>query len=122
MPLKQRNQTKPYKFKFRCNSIYIGRTSQCLEVRVRQHVPRDILNSDRLASGHLQALDSDIGEHLLTINSCRTNNQDDWFSVLYRTWSKIHLNILEAIYIFFRSPLSLITHNLHILGNILGVT
>ena len=33
-----------YKFKFWCNSTYIGRTSQRLEVRVRQHVPRGILN------------------------------------------------------------------------------
>ena len=41
-----------YKFKCLCNSTYIGRTNQRLEVRVRQHVPRGILNSDQLTSGH----------------------------------------------------------------------
>ena len=68
-----------YKFKCWCNSTYIGRTNQRLEARVRQHVPRGILNNDRLTSGHSQALDSVIGEHLLTINSCRINYQGDWF-------------------------------------------
>ena len=33
-----------YKFKCWYNSTYIGRTSQRLEVKVRQHVPRGILN------------------------------------------------------------------------------
>ena len=83
------------KFKCWCNSTYIGRTSQRLEVKARQHVPRGILNSDRLTSGHLQALDSVIGEQLPTINSCRTNYQDDWFSVLHRARSKIHLHFLD---------------------------
>ena len=84
------SSNKVYKFKCWCNSIYIGRTTQRLEVRVRQHVPQGILNSDRLTSGHSQALDSVIGEHL-TLNSCRTNYYDDWFSVLHRARSKIHL-------------------------------
>ena len=47
-------------------------TCQRLEVRVRQHIPRYLL-SGRLTSGHSQAMDSAIGEHLLTINSCRTS-------------------------------------------------
>ena len=90
-----------YKFKYWCNSTYVGRTSQRLEVRVRQYVPRVILNSDRLTSGISQALYSAIGEHLQTINSCRNNYQDYRFSVLHRARSKIHLKNLEAIYIFF---------------------
>ena len=71
-----------YKFNCRCNSTYIGRTSQRLEVRIRQYVPRSILNRGRLTSGQSLAMDSAIGEHLLAINSCRTNYQDDCFSVL----------------------------------------
>ena len=58
-----------YKFICRCNSTYIGMTCQRLEVRVRQHIPRSLL-SGRLTSGHSQAMDSAIGEHLLTINNC----------------------------------------------------
>ena len=52
---------------------------QRLEVRIRQHIPRSLL-SGRLTSGHSQAMDLAIGEHLLTINSCRTSHEDDCFS------------------------------------------
>ena len=72
-----------YKFVCRCSSAYIGRTGQRLEVRVRQHIPR-VLLSGRLTSGHSQAIDLAIGDHLLTINSCRTSYEDNCFSVLHR--------------------------------------
>ena len=116
-----------YKFNCRCSSTYIGRTSQRLEVRIRQHVPRGILNSGRSTCGHSQAMDSAIGEHLLSTNSCRTDYRDDWFSVLHRARNKIHLTILEAIYVYLDHP-SLgrkkTNHNLYILGDLLntGVT
>ena len=112
-----------YKFECRCNSTYIGRTSQRLYVRVRQHVPLGILNTERITSGHSQAIDSAIGEHLLSLNSCRTRYQDEWFSVLRRARSIIHLNTSEAIYIFLDHP-SLCrerpSNNLHVLGEILS--
>ena len=74
-------------------------------------------------------MDSAIGEYLLTINSCRTNYEDDCFSVLHRARDKIHLKVLEAIYIAMNhtpSPLcrQLSTHILNIWGEHLeiGVT
>ena len=88
-----------YRFVCRCSSTYIGRTCQRLEVRIRQHIPRVILSKGQQTSGHPQAMDSAIGEHLLTINSCRTSYEDDCFSVLHRTRNKIHFKVLEAIYI-----------------------
>ena len=77
--------------------------------------------------GGSQTMDSSIGEHLLTINSCRTNFEDDCFSVLHRARDKIHLKVLEAIYIAInRPPLcrQLSTHILNIFGELLetGVT
>ena len=78
-------------------------TCQRLEVRVKQHIPR-ILSLGRLKSGHSQAMDSAIGEHLLTINSCRTSYEDDCFSVLHRARDKSHLKVLEAIYISMNHP------------------
>ena len=50
-----------YRFVCRCSLTYIGRTCQHLEVRIRQHVPRDILSQGRETSGHSQAMDSVIG-------------------------------------------------------------
>ena len=115
-----------YKFVCRCNSTYIGMTCQHLEVRVRQHIPRSLL-SGRLISGHSQAMDSAIGEHLLTINSRRTSYEDDCFSVLHRARDKFHHKFLEAIYISMNRPSlcrQLNYHTLNILGELLdtGVT
>ena len=103
-----------------CNTTYIGMTCQRLEVRVRQHIPRFLL-SGRLTSGHSQAIDSAIGEHLLTINSCRTSYEDDCFSVLHRARDKFHLKFLEAIYISRNRPYlrrQLNNHTLNILGEL----
>ena len=92
-----------YKFTCRCNSRYIVMACQRLEVRVRQHTPRSLL-SGRLTSGYSRAMDSAIGEHLLTINSCRTSYEDDCFSVLHKARDKFHLKFLEAIYISMNRP------------------
>ena len=92
-----------YKFARRCNSTYVCMTCQRLEVRVKQHIPRSLL-SGRLTSGHPQAIDSAIGEHLLTINSWRTSYEDDCSSVLRRATDEFHLKFLEAIYIRMNRP------------------
>ena len=115
-----------YKFEYRCSSTYIGRTCHRLEVRIR-HVPRVIITKGRQTSGHSHAMDLAISAHLLTINSCRTSYEDDCFSVLHRARDKIHLNVLEAIYIAIsRPPLcrQLSSHILNIFGEELetGVT
>ena len=82
-----------------CNVIYIGCTPQCLEFRVKQHVPRDICN--HTTSGHSKLFDSTICEYLNTINICVVNYSDECFVVLQRARPKQHLIVLEAIYILF---------------------
>ena len=115
-----------HKFTCRCNSTYIGMTCQRLEVRVRQHIPRSLL-SGRLTSGHSQAIDSAIGEHLLTINNCISRYEDDCFSVLHRARNKSHFKFLEAIHRNMNRPSlcrQLNNHILDIFGELLdtGVT
>ena len=109
-------------FECRYSSTYIGRTCQRLEVRIRQHIPRGIITKGRQTSEHSQVMDSAIGEHLLAINIYRTNDQDDCFSLLHRARDKIHLNVLEAIYIAIDRPSlcrQLSSHILNIFGEIL---
>ena len=108
-----------YEFNCRCISAYISRTCQRLEVRIRQHVHRGILDKGRLTSGQSLAKDLAIGEHLLAINSYRTNYQDDCFSGLHRVRDKVQLNILKAIYIAIDHPSLCRQRSSHIL-NILG--
>ena len=106
-----------YKFACRCSSTYVGRTCQRLEVRIRQHVL--ILSKDRQMSGYSQAMDSAISKHLLTINSY----EDDCFSVLHKARDKIHLSVLEAIYISINRPSlcrQLNSQILNIFGGVLG--
>ena len=73
-------------------------------------------------------MDSAIGEHLFTMNCCRTSYEDDCFSVLHRARDKIHLNVLEAIYIAINRPpplcRQLSSHILNIFEEVLetGVT
>ena len=93
-----------YRVVCRYSSTYIGRTCQHLEVRIRQQIPKVILSKSRQTSGHSLAMDLAIGEHLFTINSCKTSYEDDCFSVLHRARDKIHLKILESIYIAINRP------------------
>ena len=73
----------------------MGRTSQHLEVRVKQHIPRDIRN--RTTYGHLKLLNSAICEYLNALNSCAVNYNNECFGVLHRAGTKQHLVVLEAI-------------------------
>ena len=91
-----------YKFLCHCNVTYIGCTSLCFEVRVKQDVPRDICN--HTTSGHSKLLDSAFCEHLNVLNSCVVNYSDECFVVLDRAWTKLQLIVLEAIYILFNRP------------------
>ena len=91
-----------YKFQCHCNATYIGCTSQCLEVRVKQHVTRDIRNHPTY--GHSKLLEFAICEHLNALNSCVFNNSDECFVVLHRAETRQHLIVLEAIYILFNGP------------------
>ena len=82
---------------------YIGHTSQRFEVRVKQHIPRDIRN--RTTPGHSKLPDSAICEHLNAINNCAVNYNDVCFGVLHRARTKEHLVVLVALYILFYNQL-----------------
>ena len=58
-----------------CNATYIGRTSQCLVVRVKHHVPRNIRNHSTFEDSKL--LHSAICEHLNALHSCVVNYSDE---------------------------------------------
>ena len=91
-----------YKFRCCCNATYIGRTSQRLEVRAKQHVSREI--HYRAIFGQSKLLDSAICEHLNAINNCVIDYNDEYFDVLYRARTKQHLVFLEVLYILFYKP------------------
>ena len=106
-----------YKFQCHCNVTCIWHDSQWLEVRVKQHVPRDICN--HTTSKRSKLVDSTICEHWNALNSCVVNYTNECFVVLRKARTKQHLIVLEAIYILFNRP-SLCKQNLKCSLNLLG--
>ena len=104
-----------YEYKCHCDSRYVGRTSQQLQDRIKQHVPqwlRQQLTRPR-RSQPLRSCkridtkpdcDSAIGQHLLDNDRCALNYDDKRFSILATARSSFHLNRLQAAYIKTRRP------------------
>ena len=99
-----------YEYKCHCDSQYVGRTSQRLQDRIKQHVPQWL--RQQLTRPHRSCkrtdtkpdCDSAIGQHLLDNDRCALNYDDKRFSILAAARSSLHLNLLEATYIKIRRP------------------
>ena len=92
-----------YEYKCHCDSRYVGRTSQRLQDRIKQHVPqwlRQQLTRPRRSQPHRSCkrtdtkpdCDSAIGQHLLDNDRCALNYDDKRFSILAAARSSFHLN------------------------------
>ena len=101
-----------YQFLCHCDSRYVGRTSQRLQQRIKQHVPKAILqehiSQDRstlarsckqIRSFKAETSFSAIGQHLLKNPTCAREYNDNKFSILARGRTSFHLSTLEAAYI-----------------------
>ena len=104
-----------YEFVCHCDSRYVGRTSQRLLDRIKQHIPKSIRNPEatqislppRLCkmTTTILDLDSAIGLHLLQNKECAQNYNHETFSVLAKGRSSFHLCTLEATFIKTRKPI-----------------
>lgn len=105
-----------YEYKCHCDSRYVGRTSQRLQDRIKQHVPK-WLKQQHTGSQRLQPnrackkrrtstaeCESAIGQHLLDNDHCAANYNEDQFTILDTARSLFHLSVLEACYITVRRP------------------
>ena len=99
-----------YNFLRHCDSRYVGRTSQRLQDRIRQHVPkfirtgqipnsRNISTCSGKSSTPVMFSDSAIGQHLLDNPICAKNYSDEKFTILSFDRSSFHLFALKAVYI-----------------------
>ena len=88
-----------YKYTCSCGSDYVGRTSNRLDFRIRQHLSAWILNL-RLIWGQLaNTSGSSIAEHMINSRECIADFNVDWFSILSRSHSLFHLKVLENLYV-----------------------
>ena len=102
-------------YKCNCDGRYIGRTSQLLQDRIKQHVPqwlRQQLTRPRRSRPHRSCkrnntkpdCDSAIGQHFFKNDQCALNYDNKRFSILATTRSFFHPNLLEAAYIKTQRP------------------
>ena len=98
---------------------YVGRTSQRLQDRIKQHVPKSIRScsssqkrllparrckSSTQTNTQSLASDSAIGLHLLQNPTCAQHYDDSKFSILAQSRSPFHLSALEATFIKTSNP------------------
>ena len=99
-----------YNFLCHCDSRYVGCTSQQLQHRIFQHVPkfvrtgqiptsRNIPTYSEISSNPVMFSKSAIDQHLLDNPMCSKNCSDGKFTILSFGRSPFHLSALEAVYI-----------------------
>ena len=108
-----------YQFSCHCDRRYVGRTSQRLQDRIKQHVCKSIRSCSfsqkrlfpaRYCKSSTQtntqsfASDSAIGPHLLQNSTCAQHYDDSRFSILAHGRSPFHLSALEATFIKTSNP------------------
>ena len=93
-----------YEFTCRCNRTYVGKTSQILGERIRQHIPERLFVNLHGKPAVRASSDSAITKHLIANADCINENIRWNFSILARAQHWQHLDVLEAIYIKSPSP------------------
>ena len=93
-----------YEFTCSCALTYVGKTTQCLQERIKQHLPKKLFES----APNLQKNPSDsaITRHIKESKECRQKLTSllSSFQVIAQARNKYHLNILEALFIRAKSP------------------
>ena len=98
-----------------CDSRYVGRTSQQLQNRIKQHIPKWLQQQAKLPTrsrpGRSCKLkrnnpdcDSAIGQHSLDNKQCAANYNDKCFKIFAMARNSFHLCLLEATFIKTRYP------------------
>ena len=88
-----------YKYTCSCGSDYVGRTSNRLDLRIRQHLPARILNLRLKRSQLANTSGSSIAEHMINSRECVADFNVDRFSILSRSHLPFHFEVLETLYI-----------------------
>ena len=103
-----------YEFSCRCEARYVGRTTQRLEDRIKQHVPTSIRKKTHIereqpprgcktCNAQIKC-DSAIGQHHLENPECAKLYTDDKFRIIGQARSSFHLGVLESVHIKTQNP------------------
>ena len=105
-PTKQQSMVV-YQNVCRCDCRYVGHTSQRLQDRIKQHIPKAIRNQAQpdcviFQSNHTST--SAIGQNLLNNKKCASYYYDNQFFILAKGRTLFHLSTLEATLIEMLKP------------------
>ncbi len=87
-----------YKFVCDCGHSYIGRTERCVNVRIREHLPRWI------QTGKKGTATSSISKHVINCDDFIGHDFNSYFTVLTSSPFSSSLRILEALFIHRQRP------------------
>ena len=103
-----------YEFSCRCEARYVGRTTQRLADRIKQHVPSSIRKKSNTVreqpprmckkNNYKINCESAIGKHLIANLECAKTYTDDNFRIIRQARSSFHLSVLESVYIKTQYP------------------
>ena len=102
-----------YEFSCRCEARYVGRTTQRLADRIKQHVPASVRKKStvreqppRMCKKNNSKIncESAIRQHLIANPECAKTYADDKFRIIGQARSSFHLSVLESVYIKTQNP------------------
>ena len=88
-----------YKYTCSCGSDYIGRTSNRLELRIKQHLPARIFNLELKRGQLVNTSGSSIADQMINSRECMADFNVDCFCILSRSYSLYRLKVLETLYV-----------------------
>ena len=93
-----------YAYTCSCKRMYVGKTTQRLAERIKQHIPPKLLTEDKQLQ--TRAADSAITKHLISSRKCMTSEDGltERFAVLALARNKSHLDVLEGLFIKHLTP------------------
>ena len=94
-----------YLFKCSCDSSYVGRTSQRLEDRIEQHVPKSVRRILTSGRRHVAvSAQSAIAQHLLENTDCGKQYSPAMFTIITGGRNSFNLQVLESLHITTAKP------------------
>ena len=97
-----------------CGAPYVGRTTQRVADRIKQHVPMSIRKKSYAAREQLPRIcknnkskincETAIGQHLIANPECAKTYTDNNFQIIGQARSSFHLSNLESVYIKTQNP------------------
>ena len=94
-----------YQYTCDCGHSYVGKTTQRLQDRINQHLPKSLVKILGTPRSRLSSSSSAIAQHLCWSQPCGEKYDSNQFTILARGRTAFHVSILESLYIARRRPI-----------------